>query len=502
MTKCASCSKSNATKTCSACKSVSYCNIKCQRNHWKTHKKKCKLLSKRNSKAKSKPQKDDDGGHEEIEAGNKGLLEEIKKYQVMKTDPNREHAYIHRQKQEVPTDNLYNGIHASLSQIGDGVGDPLHGVVDGLWTLGSGYPIAGIKQIASKSITGVQKIATAPKLITNGLFNSILPNDEKNNEDEKIHILAVKFTLRDESDFVDNKILGIKSGDGWPENEQNNQVLLRHDDKASVIVVDINQEIEPTHIGSGLAGGGKKIVGSVFRPLMGVKDIFYKPYECYQKEKSYWSIPKGFLMGLRNTVESPFLVIGDALGGTKDIVEGVFNTPQAAANQYNGLRFNTWMGWIKGYKIQDLKAFPGKPGDMLCIHQTTYSHVMIKIDDEHVVHRSGDANIMSGGSSMVEIREVCAGIMKNTLQQIKTDYGNHYITVVDADYCINKNKNDGKYLVYKKRAEHDIIKMANECIKMNSGWELFGKNCEHFCFNILYGVDVSIQIQKYFSLNQ
>eukprot|EP01084_Bolivina_argentea_P039459 72920_1 len=58
MTKCASCSKSNATKTCSACKSVSYCNIKCQRNHWKTHKKKCKLLSKRNSKAKSKPQKD------------------------------------------------------------------------------------------------------------------------------------------------------------------------------------------------------------------------------------------------------------------------------------------------------------------------------------------------------------------------------------------------------------------------------------------------------------
>eukprot|EP01084_Bolivina_argentea_P082429 149256_1 len=112
--------------------------------------------------------KDDDGGYEEIKAENKELLEQNKKLlEQIKTDPNREHAYVHRQKQKVPTDNLYNGIHASLNQIGDGVGDPVHGVVDGLWIVGSGYPIAGIKQIASKSITGVQKIATAPKLITN-----------------------------------------------------------------------------------------------------------------------------------------------------------------------------------------------------------------------------------------------------------------------------------------------------------------------------------------------
>jgi len=31
-------------KRCSRCKSTYYCNAKCQKNHWKTHKKKCKKV--------------------------------------------------------------------------------------------------------------------------------------------------------------------------------------------------------------------------------------------------------------------------------------------------------------------------------------------------------------------------------------------------------------------------------------------------------------------------
>ena len=32
-----------AQKTCKSCMSVKYCNVACQRNHWATHKKDCKL---------------------------------------------------------------------------------------------------------------------------------------------------------------------------------------------------------------------------------------------------------------------------------------------------------------------------------------------------------------------------------------------------------------------------------------------------------------------------
>ena len=208
-------------------------------------------------------------------------------------------------------------------------------------------------------------------------------------------------------------------------------------------------------------------------------------------------------MGLRNTVESPFLVVKDALDGTKNIVKGVFNTPEASLNYTRGLRFNSWMGWIKGHKIQSLKSFPGEPGDMLCIQQVLYSHVMIKLDDEHVIHRNGEVNAVKNGASQVEIRESHAGIVRSTLAEIKDVYDDQCITVVNADYCIAKV--DDKYLVYKRRIQDDIIETANACLKTDAqtnGWELFGKNCEHFCFNILFGVDMSIQIQKIFSLNQ
>ena len=44
---CAECGKEEggavSLKVCKACMSVKYCNAKCQKNHWSTHKKECKL---------------------------------------------------------------------------------------------------------------------------------------------------------------------------------------------------------------------------------------------------------------------------------------------------------------------------------------------------------------------------------------------------------------------------------------------------------------------------
>ncbi|XP_046856860.1 ankyrin repeat and MYND domain-containing protein 2-like [Xenia sp. Carnegie-2017] len=42
---CSTCSQPNAERRCSACKTVTYCNSKCQKLHWFTHKKMCKLAT-------------------------------------------------------------------------------------------------------------------------------------------------------------------------------------------------------------------------------------------------------------------------------------------------------------------------------------------------------------------------------------------------------------------------------------------------------------------------
>eukprot|EP01084_Bolivina_argentea_P039457 72918_1 len=54
---CSSCMNTNATKLCSGCKSIWYCSIECQSTHWSSHKKECKLLSKKRNKTCKKNEK-------------------------------------------------------------------------------------------------------------------------------------------------------------------------------------------------------------------------------------------------------------------------------------------------------------------------------------------------------------------------------------------------------------------------------------------------------------
>eukprot|EP01084_Bolivina_argentea_P294351 506435_1 len=53
-TRCALCSKLNASNLCSGCKQVHYCDVKCQKQHWKRHKKVCKSLAKKQRKDSNK----------------------------------------------------------------------------------------------------------------------------------------------------------------------------------------------------------------------------------------------------------------------------------------------------------------------------------------------------------------------------------------------------------------------------------------------------------------
>ena len=47
---CANCNGTQASNRCGGCKSVYYCNIKCQKAHWKQHKVLCKKQKKINQK--------------------------------------------------------------------------------------------------------------------------------------------------------------------------------------------------------------------------------------------------------------------------------------------------------------------------------------------------------------------------------------------------------------------------------------------------------------------
>ncbi|PIK57390.1 Ankyrin repeat and MYND domain-containing protein 2 [Apostichopus japonicus] len=48
---CTACNQPKAEKRCSACKYVFYCNQSCQKMHWFTHKKRCKVLAAKFKKA-------------------------------------------------------------------------------------------------------------------------------------------------------------------------------------------------------------------------------------------------------------------------------------------------------------------------------------------------------------------------------------------------------------------------------------------------------------------
>ena len=236
------------------------------------------------------------------------------------------------------------------------------------------------------------------------------------------------------------------------------------------------------------------------------QDIFYMPYKCAKKNNNTAiGAFQGFVTGIRNTVESPFMIVKDVLCGTKKIVKGVFNTPEATMMFYHGMRFNSWMGWSAAHKISKLTHFPGRAGDMLCVQNGMYSHTMIKVDDNTVVHRTGTSQVRGADISQCAIADVNvhAGITRSSLEDLQSDYETQSITVVDADYCIVVE--DKQYLVFKKREERDIMETIDNCLnddEQSNGWALYSKNCEHFCFWVRYGVDTSIQINKIFSLNQ
>ncbi|KAK7092424.1 ankyrin repeat and MYND domain-containing protein 2-like [Littorina saxatilis] len=58
-TACTTCGETKAEKKCSACKCVNYCNQTCQKLHWPTHKKFCKILAVEQEKREAKQKEEE-----------------------------------------------------------------------------------------------------------------------------------------------------------------------------------------------------------------------------------------------------------------------------------------------------------------------------------------------------------------------------------------------------------------------------------------------------------
>eukprot|EP00483_Globobulimina_turgida_P005405 UN05415 len=97
MADCVSCKAPDARNRCGGCKSVYYCNVDCQRNHWKTHKKVCKYKKKKNKKlsTKSSPNADTSNKSNEEKKGDDNYhKKEIK--QSLEFIADNKHKYLDR----------------------------------------------------------------------------------------------------------------------------------------------------------------------------------------------------------------------------------------------------------------------------------------------------------------------------------------------------------------------------------------------------------------------
>ncbi|KAL0272468.1 UNVERIFIED_CONTAM: hypothetical protein PYX00_005426 [Menopon gallinae] len=76
---CATCGEEKASKKCSKCKSVQYCDRDCQRHHWFVHKKFCDILSRSTNKNDTSDEK---AKREAVNAATEALVSEINAMKV------------------------------------------------------------------------------------------------------------------------------------------------------------------------------------------------------------------------------------------------------------------------------------------------------------------------------------------------------------------------------------------------------------------------------------
>ncbi|KAM7085006.1 phospholipase A and acyltransferase 4 isoform 1-T2 [Molossus nigricans] len=123
-----------------------------------------------------------------------------------------------------------------------------------------------------------------------------------------------------------------------------------------------------------------------------------------------------------------------------------------------------------------------KPGDLIEIYRTGYSHWAIYVGDGYVIHLTSPDDYPGAGSSSLLSVLSNRGVVKREL--LKDVVG-------DCSYKVN-NLLDHQY---KPRPVSEIISSAKEMVGKKIKYSPLESNCEHFVTYVRYGMAYSLQAE-------
>lgn len=122
-----------------------------------------------------------------------------------------------------------------------------------------------------------------------------------------------------------------------------------------------------------------------------------------------------------------------------------------------------------------------KPGDLIEIFRSVYSHWAIYVGDGYVIHLAPPSEIAGAGAASIMSALTDKAIVKKEL----------LCDVAGKDKYQVNNKHDGEYTPL---PPNKIIKRAEELVGQEVLYKLTSENCEHFVNELRYGVSRSDQV--------
>ncbi|ETN98801.1 hypothetical protein RFI_38688, partial [Reticulomyxa filosa] len=225
-----------------------------------------------------------------------------------------------------------------------------------------------LKSMAVNGLEHADKMMTVPMKMMDELFDSMIEKEDCK-IDPRTVMPMIKLNIKSQESSHES-ICKIK-GKIWTSissYKEDDEIFIIHDSDAMESAVIYDTNINIINQTNGITGGTLQIVsGLVVNPLKGASDLFVEPYQHVKADPSLESAGKGLLKGTKSLLMAPLNIIADTLGGTKKIVDGILDAPQAISNLTNGLKFNIFCGWTMAYSVSELNEFPGNIGDIIVI---------------------------------------------------------------------------------------------------------------------------------------
>lgn len=124
-----------------------------------------------------------------------------------------------------------------------------------------------------------------------------------------------------------------------------------------------------------------------------------------------------------------------------------------------------------------------KPGDLIEIFRTGYSHWALYVGDGYVIHLAPPDEYAGAGSSSISVLSNRGVVKRELLKDVAGGYR----------YQVN-NHLDHKY---KPQPVNKILSSAEKMIGKEMRYDVLRWNCEHFVTDLRYGKARSVQAENF-----